>query len=150
VTEAQRSLAGSRLGTSVLVVLFCVTAVHEARSHHSVYGQYSGGKPLNVTGVVRRVEWINPHAFVHVGVTVNGAEVVYLIELQGLTALTGKGWNGGELAIGETVKVVDAYLEAGEGSTQACCANIYDPSGREFYTGTARAEALKEPVRRDP
>ena len=59
-----------------------------------------------------------------------------------LPALTEKGWTGKELKIGEEVRVVDAYLEAREGSTTACCANIYDMAGREFYTGTATARGL--------
>lgn len=38
-------------------------------AHHSVTGQFDPSKPLSLTGVVSKVEWVNPHIYVHLDVS---------------------------------------------------------------------------------
>jgi len=105
-----------------------------ALPHHGPYGQFDLENRLDFTGTVVAVEWVNPHAFVLIRAELDGAEAVYRIELQGLRQLSNKGWQGDELQIGETVRVVNAAFELAEGSALACCARIYDLRGKEFFT----------------
>ena len=54
-----------------VVVLAAVTIVVMAASasaHHSVSGQYDSSKPLTLTGVISKVDWINPHIYLHLDV----------------------------------------------------------------------------------
>ena len=125
----------------VLAAALSVAFGGMAFAHHDPLVQYGGGHTLDIVGTVEKVEWTNPHAYVHVRANVKGSDVIYRIELQGLPGLAERGWTGTELKIGEKVKVT-GYLEKKEGSTQACCAHIRDMAGREFYTGRARAEDL--------
>ena len=37
-------------------------------AHHSVSGQYDASKPLTLTGVITKVDWINPHVYLHLDV----------------------------------------------------------------------------------
>jgi hypothetical protein len=39
-----------------------------AAAHHSVSGQYDSSKPLTLTGVISKVDWINPHIYLHLDV----------------------------------------------------------------------------------
>ena len=53
------------------VVLVAATLVLEAGSvstHHSVSGQYDASRPLTLTGVISKVDWINPHIYLHLDV----------------------------------------------------------------------------------
>lgn len=128
-----------QLRLSLLFAAAGLLAGTRAFSHHSVYAQYSAAKPLDISGTVVGVRWANPHAFVDVRATVDGQEVVYQIELEALSALKKQGWTGNELKPGDSVRVADAFLEAKEGSTQACCARIYDGAGNEIYTDPTKA-----------
>jgi hypothetical protein len=54
-----------------VVVLAAATIVMMAASasaHHSVSGQYDSSKPLTLTGVISKVDWINPHVYLHLDV----------------------------------------------------------------------------------
>ena len=54
----------------VFVALLIVMAPSgSAVAHHSVAGQFDPSKSISVTGVVSRVEWVNPHIYVYVDVT---------------------------------------------------------------------------------
>lgn len=103
-------------------------------AHHGYYGQYALDDRVDFSGTVVGIEWTNPHAFVRVRAEIAGAEAVYRIELRELRQLRENGWQGDELAIGETVRVVNAAPHLDEGTMLVCCARIYDQSGREYFT----------------
>jgi hypothetical protein len=53
----------------VFVVAAAVAAWAASLSaHHSVSGQYDSSKPLTLTGVITKVDWINPHIYLHLDV----------------------------------------------------------------------------------
>jgi hypothetical protein len=52
----------------VLVVVTLVVMAASLSAHHSVSGQYDSSKPLTLTGVITKVDWINPHIYLHLDV----------------------------------------------------------------------------------
>jgi uncharacterized protein DUF6152 len=52
----------------VLVAATLVVAAGSASAHHSVSGQYDASRPLTLTGVISKVDWINPHIYLHLDV----------------------------------------------------------------------------------
>lgn len=52
----------------VLVAATLLVAAGSISAHHSVSGQYDAGKPLTLTGVISKVDWINPHIYLHLDV----------------------------------------------------------------------------------
>src|SRR5262245_15723371 len=52
----------------VLVVATFVVVAGSVSAHHSVPGQYAASRPLTLTGVISKVEWINPHIYLHLDV----------------------------------------------------------------------------------
>jgi hypothetical protein len=52
----------------VLVAATLVVAGASISAHHSVSGQYDASKPLTLTGVISKVDWINPHIYLHLDV----------------------------------------------------------------------------------
>lgn len=52
----------------VLAILALTLAAFPARAHHSVPGQFDTSKPITLKGVISKVDWINPHIYVHLDV----------------------------------------------------------------------------------
>ena len=101
---------------AVLLLAAGVTAVH---AHHSFAAQYDSNKPMNVAGVVTRVEWTNPHVYIYVDVTDAKTKKVtnWGFEMGPPHMLQKAGWKKNSLKIGEEV-VVDGWL-ARDGSSHA-------------------------------
>jgi hypothetical protein len=56
-----------RLAVVLLTAGFAVMAA-SAAAHHSVSGQYDSAKTLTLTGVITKVDWINPHIYLYLDV----------------------------------------------------------------------------------
>lgn len=56
-----------RFAAFLAAAAFAVMAT-SASAHHSVSGQYDTSKPLTLTGVISKVDWINPHVYLHLDV----------------------------------------------------------------------------------
>jgi len=58
-----------------LAVLCTLSLCANAAAHHSVAGQFDSTKRTTITGVVTKVDWINPHVYVHMDVADEKGEV---------------------------------------------------------------------------
>jgi hypothetical protein len=54
--------------TGFVVIGICVLAASAVTAHHSVPGQFDTSKPMTLKGVISKVDWINPHIYVHLDV----------------------------------------------------------------------------------
>jgi Family of unknown function (DUF6152) len=52
----------------VLVAATLAVVAGSVSAHHSVSGQYDASRPLTLTGVISKVDWINPHIYLHLAV----------------------------------------------------------------------------------
>lgn len=57
-----------RLGRFLVAAAIGVTAAATLVAHHSVPGQFDMSKPLTLKGVISKVDWINPHIYIHLDV----------------------------------------------------------------------------------
>ena len=72
-------------------------------AHHST-AMYDMNNPVTVTGVVKRFEWTNPHAFIFLEVKdQKGATVEWEVEMMSLNHLKGYGWTRNTVKPGETI-----------------------------------------------
>ena len=53
---------------AVVLVAATLVVAGSASAHHSVSGQYDASRPLTLTGVISKVDWINPHIYLHLDV----------------------------------------------------------------------------------
>jgi hypothetical protein len=82
-----------------------------ALAHHSFEAEFDPTKVVDITGVVTKLDWINPHAFVYVDSKSASGEVKrFKIEMGPPYALTRGGWKRDTLKIGDTVTVEGAAL----------------------------------------
>jgi hypothetical protein len=82
-----------------------------AAAHHSFEAEYYTEKTANVTGVVTKVDWQNPHAYIFINTKdETGAIKSIRAELGPPYALVRGGWKKESVKIGDTVTVEGAAL----------------------------------------
>lgn len=104
---------------SLLAIALAVLVGTPARAHHSFDAEYDAAKTATLTGVVTKVDWINPHAFISISSKdESGALKSMTIELGPPYALTRGGWKRDTVKIGDKITVEAAAL-AKDGSNRA-------------------------------
>jgi hypothetical protein len=111
-------------------------------AHHSFAAEYDGSKTITVKGVVQKVAWVNPHAYVWVDVKDESGKVTtYAFESLSPNALARNGWNRNSLKTGDQV-TVDGYLAKdgkllSDGSVHANSKLITLSDGRKVFAGSS-------------
>src|SRR5579872_4141834 len=83
-------------------------------AHHST-AMYNMANPTTVTGVVKRFEWTNPHAFIYLEVTdESGKKVEWAVEMMSLNHLKSYGWTHDTVKPGETISCTGGAAKSGD------------------------------------
>lgn len=105
-------------------------------AHHSFATEYDRSKPVSVTGVVKKVEWQNPHIWFYVDVKDERGKVSTWGFSGGPPAfLMRQGIKRDVMKPGDIVKV-DGF-RARDGSTNASGGKVTFPDGRSVFTASA-------------
>jgi len=105
-------------------------------AHHSFAAQYDRAKPITLTGPVKKVDWINPHArFFIEAKDAAGKEALWEIELSAPAGLMRNGWTRNSLKIGDVV-TVNASL-AKDGSKLANATTVTLANGKRVFAGSS-------------
>jgi hypothetical protein len=100
-------------------------------AHHSLASQFDEGKPLTLQGVITKVEWVNPHVFLHLDVKdKTGTSAPWTLETLPPAMLRRGGLRSDMLGKGEMVTIL-AY-HARNGSNLAFLRKITFADGREI------------------
>ena len=103
-------------------------------AHHSVQAEFDLSKPITVTGVVTKVEWINPHSYLYLDVTDGAGKVKHWsFEMAGPGALRKAGLSRadrGGLKVGDTVNVNGVLAK--DGTDFALIKDVSLRDGRKF------------------
>ena len=98
-----------------------------AFAHHSFKAEYDSNKPINITGSVTKVEWMNPHARLYVDVKdKKGVVMNWDFELGSLNALKRQGWLRDSLKVGDRVTVEGRMVKDGARLAGACRVTLAD------------------------
>ncbi len=92
---------------SIAVISALVLAViAPLAAHHSISAEFDQSRPVTFTGVIKQVDWMNPHIYTHVEVkNPDGTTTVYKVEGGPPNALFRQGWRKDTLKEGDTVSV---------------------------------------------
>jgi hypothetical protein len=111
--------------------------------HHAFAAEFDAKKPVKLQGKVTRVEWINPHAWIHIDVkNADGTSTEWMIEAGTPNTLFRRGFTKDSLAVGTEI-VVDGY-QAKDASFRANGRDITFTDGRKLFLGSENTGAPGE------
>ena len=111
-------------------------AFTSTQAHHAFSGEFDSTKPINLRGKVVRMEWINPHAWLHLAVVnENGEEEVWMIEAGPPGALVRRGWRKDSVVPG--IELVVQGYHAIDGTTKANGREVTFADGRRLFAGSS-------------
>jgi hypothetical protein len=124
----------------VLAGLLPATAVW---AHHAFATEFDINKPVKLQGKVTSMEWINPHAWIHIDVTgPDGKVASWMVEGGSVNVLLRRGFTKKSLEPGTEV-VVEGF-QAKNGENRANGANITFKDGKRLFLGGSNPEELPQ------
>ena len=123
-----------KLGVIIATVI-AVGALPQAGAHHSFAAEFDINRPIQLEGVVTRMEFSNPHSWLHIEVTTNSGEVQqWKVEGGAPNALIRRGWNRNSILPGTPV-YVEGY-QARDLSFRASGREVKLPDGSSLFMGS--------------
>jgi hypothetical protein len=119
-----------------IVGLFLAAAV-PAAAHHAFGAEFDPNKPVLLKGKVKKVEWVNPHTWIHLEIVKpDGSKEVWMIEGGSPNSLLRRGVTRESIVIG-TDLVVDGYQARDNTLLRANGRNITYPDGHKLFLGSS-------------
>lgn len=129
-----------------LGLLLAATAV-SVSAHHAFAAEFDANKPVDFTGTLSRVEWVNPHVWIHVDVKKpDGTVEKWAVEGGTPNVLFRRGITKQSLQAGMVI-VIDGY-QAKDGSRRANGRDLTLADGRRMFLGSSGTGAPYE-LKRD-
>ena len=126
--------------TTAAVLVLTIFAGAPAWAHHAFAAEFDSKKPVKIRGTVTKMEWINPHAWIHVDVKKpDGTVDEWMIEAGTPNTLLRRGFTRDSLKVGTEI-VVDGY-QSKDGSLRANGRDLTLPNGQTLFIGTASPDA---------
>ena len=110
-----------------------------AWAHHSFAAEFDVTKPVKLQGTVTKMEWINPHSWIHIDVkNPDGTVTNWMVEGGSPNSLLRRGFTKHSLEPGTEI-VVEGYQGKDHGSI-AVGKNITFPDGKRMFLGGSANE----------
>ena len=128
----RRTFAITVAGVGLGMVIAAVPVV----GHHAFSAEFDATKPVRLRGKITKMEWINPHAWMHLAVTAEDGTVEnWMIEAGPPGALVRRGWRKDSVTPGIEV-LVEGY-QAIDGALRANGRDVTFPDGTRLFAGSS-------------
>ena len=129
-----------RLGIGMAITLvmagLAVIGSVPAQAHHAFGAEFDPNRPVVLRGPVVRVEWVNPHTWIHVEhTTEDGSKQVWMVEGGTPNTLLRRGLTRDTIPVGAMI-VVDGY-QSKDRSARANGRDVTFEDGRKFFMGSS-------------
>jgi hypothetical protein len=112
--------------------LLVVMAAAPLLAHHSFAAEFDSKKPVELKGTLVELEWVNPHAWIHMEVTDAGGKVTkWDCELGSPNLLMRNGWRRDTLKKGDVIVVNGS--QAKDGSNMANARTVSAADGKRVF-----------------
>jgi hypothetical protein len=115
-----------------------------AAAHHSFSAEFDSNAPVTLKGTVTRMEWINPHTWMHIDVkNPDGSVTKWMIEGGTPNTLVRRGFTRDALLPGTEITIHG--FRAKNGANRANGADMILPDGRRLFMGSSGTGAPVDP-----
>jgi hypothetical protein len=112
-------------------------------AHHAFTAEFDASKPVTLRGVVTKMEWVNPHSWIHLDVKgPDGKVETWAIEAGAPNAMFRRGWNKNSIPVGIEI-VVEGY-RAKNGKNIANGRDVLLPDGKKLFVGSSGTGAPRD------
>jgi len=133
----------ARIAVATLLVVVGLAAPG-LRAHHSFAAEFDANKPVTLKGTVTKMEWINPHTWIHLDVkNPDGTVTKWMIEGGTPNTLVRRGFTKSSLLPGTEITIEG--FQAKNGANRANGADMVLPDGRRLFMGSSGTGAPKDP-----
>ncbi len=134
-TTSRTRWIAAAAGACAATALF-LSGVAPVQAHHAFGAEFDPNRPLLLKGAVVRLEWVNPHTWIHIEVTQDdGSKEIWMIEGGTPNSLLRRGLKRDTIKIGQVV-IVDGY-QAKDRSNRANGRDVTFEDGRKFFLGSS-------------
>ena len=123
--------------------LFLIATAASLSAHHAFAAEFDANKPVSVKGTVTKMEWVNPHTWIHVEVMKDGKPEVWMVEGGTPNTLLRRGITKDTLAYGTEV-IVDGYQTKDHSLKRANGRDITFTDGRKLFMGSSGTGAPRD------
>jgi hypothetical protein len=121
--------------SGLVVAAMAVVGVRTASAHHSFAAEFDRNKPIELAGVVTKVEWTNPHVWVYVNVKDSAGKVTnWGAEFGPPHGLQNSGWRRDTLKVGDVVTLKGSMAKNGTNRMNANTVTLSATGGRPGAT----------------
>ncbi len=124
------------MATGVVFIAALALMTSNASAHHSFSAEFDAKKPVKLTGVITRMDWVNPHSWLYIDVKEPDGKVVnWKLEFGLPNALYRRGWKQKDLPKGVAVTVTGYRAKDGTATANASTVTLAD--GRRLFAGSS-------------
>jgi Family of unknown function (DUF6152) len=115
-----------------------------ASAHHAFGAEFDANRPVLLKGKIVKVEWVNPHTWLHVEIVKpDGTKEVWMVEGGSPNSLLRRGATKNSFPLGTEV-VVDGYQARDHSELRANARNVTFTDGRKLFLGSTGTGAPPE------